>query len=65
MKCIKVKCIYWNVSVGLKCVQTSSTEFLQNLLPLKIVVSRKFISFSDISAVNLMVGWCLFTSRIN
>ena len=37
--------MYWKVSVGLKCV---------NLSPLKRVVSRKFISLSEISAVNLI-----------
>ena len=46
-----------------------------NRSPLSIVVSRKVISFSEISAVNFIVGWkflacamnglisCLFTSR--
>ena len=31
--------------------------FLANLPPLNTVVSRKVILFSDISAVNLIVGW--------
>ena len=31
--------------------------FLTNLPPLNTVVSRKVILFSDISAVNLIVGW--------
>ena len=30
-----------------------------NLSPLNTTVSRKVISFSDTSAVNLMVGWSL------
>ena len=28
------KCVYWNVSVGLKCVPTSRVDSLLNLLPL-------------------------------
>ena len=51
------KRVYWKVSVGLKCVQMSRIACLLNLLPLKTVVSRKFISLSGISAVNLIVGW--------
>ena len=31
--------------------------FFANLSPLNTVVSRKVILFSDISAVNLIVGW--------
>ena len=33
--------------------------FLFNLSPLNSIVSWKVISFSDIAAVNLMVGWNL------
>ena len=36
-----------------------------NLSPLNTTVSRKVISFSDISAVNLMVGWNLLAFSIN
>ena len=36
-----------------------------NLSPLNITVSRKVISFSDISAVILMVGWNLLPCSIN
>ena len=43
----------------------SKIESLYNLSSLKIVVSKKFVFFSDISAVNFMVGWCLFASKIN
>ena len=32
-------------------------DFSVNRSPLKTIVSRKVISFSDISAVNLIVGW--------
>ena len=53
----KEKGVYWKVSVGLKCVQISRIACLLNLSPLKTVVSRKFISLSGISAVNLIVGW--------
>ena len=28
------KCVYWNVSVGLKCVRTSRMDSFFNLLPL-------------------------------
>ena len=48
--------MYWKVSLGLKCVQISRIACLLNLSPLKRVVSRKFISLSEISAVNL-IGW--------
>ena len=36
-----------------------------NLSPLNTTVFRKVISFSDISAVNLMVGWNLLPCSIN
>ena len=36
-----------------------------NLSPLNTTVSRKVISFSDISAVNFMVGWNLLACSIN
>ena len=35
-----------------------------NRSPLKTIVSRKVISFSDISAVNFIVGWKLLASLI-
>ena len=57
--------MYWKVSVGLKCVRISRIACLLNLSPLKTVVSRKFISLSEISAANLIVGWCLFARTIN
>ena len=40
--------------------------FIFNLSPLNASVSRKVISFSDISAVNLMAGWniCGHVSRL-
>ena len=53
---LEEKWVYWNVSVGLKCVRISRIACLLNLSPLKTVVSRKFISLSEISAVNLIVG---------
>ena len=40
-------------------------DFSVNRSPLKTVVSRRVISFSDISAVNLIVGWNLLASLIN
>ena len=51
-----VKCVYWKVSVGLKCVRTSRMDSFLNLSPLYMHVSRKVISVSEISAVNFMVG---------
>jgi len=48
------KRVSWKVSVGLKCVWISRIACLLNLSPLKRVVSRKFISLSEISAVNLI-----------
>ena len=40
--------------MGLKCVRISRIACLLNLSPLKRVVSGKFISLSEISAVNLI-----------
>ena len=48
--------VYWKVSVGLKYVHTSSIDYLRNLSPLYTTVSKKIVSVSDISAVNLIVG---------
>ena len=33
--------------------------------PLKIIVSRKVVSLSEISAVNLIVGWKLLACSMN
>ena len=52
--------MFWKVFVGLKCVRISRIPCLLNLSPLKTVVSRNFTSLSEISAVNLIVGCCLF-----
>ena len=57
--------MYWNVSVGLKFVLISRTDSLLNLWPLYMVVSKKVTSVHDISAVNLIVGWCLFACSMN
>ena len=44
----------------------SKMDFFFNLSPLNTTsMSRKVISFSDISAVNLMVGWNLLACSIN
>ena len=43
----------------------SKMDSFFNLSPLNTTVSRKVISFSDISAVNLMVGWNLLACSIN
>ena len=57
------KCVYWKVSVGLKCVRTS--ECLLNRSSLYTHVSKNVISVSEISAVNFIVGWKLFASSVN
>ena len=54
-----MKCVYWKVSVGFKCVHKSSTESFLTFSPLYTVVSKNVVSVSDISAVNLIVAWCL------
>ena len=59
------KCMYWKVSVGLKCVRTSRIECLLNRSPLYTHVSKNVISVSEISAVNFIVGWKLFASSVN
>ena len=51
-----VKCVYWKVSVGLKCVRTSRMDSFLNLSPLYTHVSSKVISVSEISAVNFTSG---------
>ena len=61
----KVKCVHWKVSVGLKCVRKSSTESFLNLSPLYTVVCKNVVSVSDISAVNLIVAWCLSACSMN
>ena len=43
----------------------SKMDSFFNLSPLNTTVSRKVISFSDISAVNLMVAWNLLAFSIN
>ena len=57
--------MFWNVSVGLKCVRTSRIQSLLNLTPLYTFVSTNVVSVSDISAVNLIVGWKLFAFSRN
>ena len=57
--------MYWKVSVDLKCVRTSRIESLLNLTPLYTFVFKNVVSVSEISAVNLIVGWKLFAFRRN
>ena len=61
----KVKCVYCKVSVGLYWVLMSKRDFSVNRFLLKNIVSRKVVSFSDISAVNFIVGWNLLASFNN
>ena len=58
------KCEYWNVSVGLQYVRTSRIECFLNRSPLYTHVSKNVISVSEISAVNFIAGWKLFTSSV-
>ena len=43
----------------------SRIESVRNLSPLYIIVSRKVISFSEISAVNLIEGWNWLACSMN
>ena len=54
------KCVYWNVSVGLKCIPMLRINMLLKLSPLYTIVSRNVTLSSEISAVNLIVAWWLF-----
>ena len=58
------KCVYWNVSVALKCVWTSSSLFDAKRGPLKTSVSKKTARLDDISHVNLIVVWNLLAKSI-
>ena len=49
--------MYWNVSVGLKCVRTPRILSEMNLGPLKTLISRKTIFSDDTSCVNFVVVW--------
>ena len=54
------KCVYWNVSVGLKCIPMLRINMLLKLSPLYTIVSRNVTLSSEISAMNLIVAWWLF-----
>ena len=56
--------MYWNVSVALKCVWTSSILYDTEHGPLKISVSKKTARSDDISHVNLIVAWNLLATKI-
>ena len=43
----------------------SNIDSFANRSPLKTLVSRNVVSLSDISAVNLIVGWWLFACPMN
>ena len=58
------KCVYWNVSVALKCVWTSSILFDAKTGPLKTSVSKKTARLDDISHVNLIVVWNLLAKSM-
>ena len=59
-----LKCVYWKVSVGLKCMRTPRIECFLNRSPLYTQVCKNVISVSEISAVNFIVGWKLFASSV-
>ena len=50
---------------GNEIMRMSKIESLRNLSPLKIEVSKKFVSLLHISAGKFMVRWCLFASKMN
>ena len=54
----EVKCVCKKVSICLKCVFASRIDFSLNLVPLYTAVSKNAVSVSNVSAVNLIVGWC-------
>ena len=58
------KCVYWKVSVGLKCVRTSRIECFLNDSLLYTHISKNVISVPEISAVNSILGWKLFASSV-
>ena len=43
----------------------SNIDSFANRSPFKTLVSRNVVSLSDISAVNLIVGWWLFACSMN
>ena len=45
---MRKKCVYLNVSVGLKCMRTSSTDSFLNLSQFYTLVSKNVVSVSDI-----------------
>ena len=50
--------MYWNISVALKCVWTSTISF-DAKRPSKTSVSKKTARSDDFSHVNLIVAWNL------
>ena len=60
----ELKCVYWKVSNGLKCVCTSRIECFLNRSPLYTHVSKNVVSVSEISAVNFIVGRKLFANSV-
>ena len=59
-----MECVCRKVSVCLKCVDASSIDFSLNLVSLYTTVSKTTTSASDVSALNLIVGWCKFSCLI-
>ena len=56
--------MYWNVSIALKCVWTSSILFDARHGPLKTSVSKKTTRSDNISHVNLIVVWNLLAKSV-
>ena len=53
------QCVYWNISVALKCVWTLNILFNVKCGPLKTLIPKKTSCSHNISHVNLIVAWNL------
>ena len=60
----EVKCVCKKVSICLKCVFASRIDFSLNLVPLYTTASKNIVSVSNVSVVNLIVGWCKFACSV-
>ena len=61
---LEVKWVYCKVWVSLKCVLTSRMDRIWNCLPLYTTAWRNVILVFEISAVNLIAGWCEFVCKL-
>ena len=58
-------CVLKGFSRLVMCTDVTRIDSFLNLSPLNMVVSRNVISISEISAVNLIVGWKLLACLRN